>query len=246
MSMLLLIVASACTEVHKADPEIGQVAFKVSSDPQIADMTKSSVADFTSLPSVGDFTLNVLDASSASIWTGKVSEVGATLQMLAGNYTAEVSYGDETEEGFDKPYFAGRKEFAVRGGETTDVKIPVSLGNSVVKITCSQNFINYFKEAVFTLKRQNDIVSFRYGGGVNDFNAANESKGVFVESYKFKISAVMKTENGEYSFEKEYDGIEAATAYSVNFDITNVGGTAVSITFKDGTETVELEDIELN
>ena len=246
MSVLLLLSAFACAKVHEEELETGTVSFTVSNNPQIADMTRSSVADFTSLPSGDDFDIAILDASSASVWSGKASEMDAAIQLLEGYYTVKASYGDETVEGFDKPYFVGEETFTVRGGENIEVPVPVELGNSIVKISCSQNFVNYFKEAVFTVKRQNDIASFRYGNGGNDFNAAYETRGLFVESYKFKVSAVLKTENGEYDFEKEYDGIDAATAYAVNFDITNVGGTAITVTFKDTVETVELEDIELN
>ena len=42
------------------------------------------------------------------------------------------------------------------------------------------------------------------------------------------------------------DAVEVATAYTFRFDVSNAGGTSITIEFNDTVETVELGDCELN
>lgn len=236
MSVLILLAAFSCTKSQSAGN--GQVAFEVSGDQQIADVTRSNVSDYTTLPSSGDFTITILDASSASVWTGKISEWDSTTQLMAGNYTVTASYGDLEVEGFDKPYFSGSASFAVAGGETTSVSIPVTLGNTVVKVSCTENFSNYYKDYTFTLTRDNvDIATFVKG----------ETKAAFVDGYKFTLNGTLTGElDNVKTFTKDYTNLDAATAYTFIFDVSNVGGASITVTFNDTVETIELGDYELN
>ena len=49
-----------------------------------------------------------------------------------------------------------------------------------------------------------------------------------------------------FTFSKDYSNLNEATAYTFNFDVTNVGGATITIKFNDTVETVELGDHELN
>ena len=88
-SVLALVAAFSCTKSHTEGN--GQVTFKVSNNQIVADMTKSNVSDYTTLPSAGDFTITILDASSAVVWSGKVSDWDPATPLLAGNYTVTAS-----------------------------------------------------------------------------------------------------------------------------------------------------------
>lgn len=232
---LMLLAAVSCNKNQPAAE--GQVSFGVSSNDNIADVTRSNVSDYTALPNPGDFTISVTDASSQSVFKGKISDWDASKALKAGNYSVTAEYGMLEEEGFDKPYFTGVANFAVTGGETKEVPVPVSLGNTVVKISCTQNFRNYYKNYSFKLTRNNaEIVSF----------AKDETKAAFVDGYKFALEGVLEAETKSYTFNKEYTSLEAATAYTFVFDVTNTGAASITISFNNNVETVELGDYELN
>jgi hypothetical protein len=235
-SVLALIAAFSCTKSQTEGN--GRVTFAVSSNDVVADnMTKSNVSDYTALPATGDFTITILDESSSQIWAGKISEWDAATPLLAGNYTVNASYGDIEEEGFDKPYFTGSQTFAVKGGETSSVSVPVSLGNTIIRISCSDYFKKYYSDYTFRLTRGTaEIATF----------VKDETKAAFVDGYKIKVEGTLQGELKTYSFEKEYTGLDEATAYTINFDAPNVGGSTITISFNDTVEVVELGDYELN
>lgn len=233
--VLALIAAVSCTKSQTEGN--GRVAFVVSSNDVVADMTKSNVSDYTALPAAGDFTITILDESSSQFWSGKISEWDSSTPLPAGNYTVNASYGDIEDEGFDKPYFTGAQNFAVKGGETSSVSVPVALGNTIIKISCSEYFKKYYSDYTFKLTRgAAEIATF----------VKDETKGAFIDGYKIKVEGTLTGELKTYSFEKEYSGLDEATAYTLNFDAPNVGGSTITISFNDTVETVELGDYELN
>ena len=82
-SVLALVAAASCTKSQTEGN--GRVAFAVSSNDVVADMTKSNVSDYTALPATGDFTITILDESSSQVWTGKISEWDSSTPLPAGN-----------------------------------------------------------------------------------------------------------------------------------------------------------------
>lgn len=234
-SVMALVAAVSCTKSQ--DEGNGRVAFEVASNHPVVEMTKSNVSDYTTLPSAGDFTITIFDGTSAQIWTGKISEWNSETPLLAGNYTVKASYGNLEEEGFDKPYFTGTQTFAVKGGESTSVSIPVSLGNTIIKISCTDYFKRYYSDYTFKLTRDgSDIATF----------VKDETRGAFIDGYKIKVAGTLTGEMKTYTFEQEYTGLDEATAYTLNFDASNVGGSTITISFNDTVETIDLGDFELN
>ena len=235
LGVMVLMLAFSCT---KNRPEgNGQVSFVLTSNLEIADQTKSNVSQFTSLPASRDFIITITDASQANVFTGKISEWDSATLLQAGNYKVTATYGSLEEEGFDKPYFTGSADFAIVGEQTTEVKISVSLGNTVVLVNCTENFKNYYQDYSFKLSRNNaDIVTF----------AKNETKAAFVDGYMFTLSGTLTGPTKTQTFSKEYKNLEEATAYTIVFDASNVGGATITISFNDTVETVELGDKELN
>lgn len=235
LSVLILLAAFSCTKNQTEGN--GQVAFEVSGNDRIADVTKSNVSDYTTLPSAGDFTIVILDASGSQVWTGKISEWDSTTPLLAGNYTVNASYGDLEDEGFDKPYFYGLQTFTVKGGETTTVSVNVTLGNTIILVSCSEYFQKYYSDYNFKLTRDGaDVVTFAKG----------EAKAAFIDGYKIKVEGTLTGEVKTYTFSNEYTGLDEATAYTLYFDASNVGGSTITVSFNDTVETVELGDYELN
>ena len=233
---LILLVAVSCTKNQVEG--YGSVSFALDNNAEIVEQTRSNVSDYTTLPSVENFTITIKDASNATVWSGLISEWGSSpIQLRAGNYTVEATYGSLEEEGFDKPYFCGNASFAVTGGQTINVPITVSLGNTIIKVSYSDNFKAYFSDYTFKLTRDNsDIAVFE----------EDETRGAFIDGYKITVEGEMTGELKTFSYSQEYSNLEVATAYTLAFDVNNVGSATLTVTFNDEVETVELGDIELN
>ena len=236
MSALAILAAVSCNRIQQAGE--GLVSFSVSSVDNVADVTRSNVSDYTSLPGKDAFSIKVTDASAQTVFEGKIVDwVPEENTLKAGEYSVSAEFGSVEDEGFDKPYFIGNQTFTVNGGETSEVSVPVALGNTIVKVECTDGFRRYYKNWSFKLSRGvADIVSL----------AKDETKAAFVDGYRFTLSGVMEAETKTYTFSKEYSSLEPATAYTFIFDVTNAGGAAITISFNNRVETVELGDIELN
>lgn len=239
IGLLVLLGALSCTKTRlSSDAGEGTVTFEVSADYDLMEVTKSSVSDYADLPQTSDFSLVIKDKAGKETWSGLLTEWDPTTKLLVGDYTAEASYGSLEDEGFNKPYFFGSKDFTIAAGETAEVSVEVLLANTIVKIGCSDIFKSYYTDYSFELTRgTSDIASY----------SKDETRGVFIDGYKLNVSGVFTTETGtQQTFSAEYSNLDAATAYTMQFDLTNVGGKSVTISFNDTVETVELEDFELN
>lgn len=232
MGAMALIAAVSCTKDQRA--ETGQVSFDLQSDYDITEQTRSNVSDYATLPSKNDFDLTVTGTSKSFAWTGKFSEWDNTLKIPAGSYIATATYGSLEDEGLAKPFFTGEKSFTVNGGETANESIETKLGNTIVKISCSTYFSSYFDDCVFTISRDATVIA--------TMNVGSDDA-VFVDGYKLTISGA--SSKGDFS--KDFTNLDEATAYTMYFDVTNVGGiNKITVTFDDSVETVDLGNFDLN
>jgi hypothetical protein len=60
------------------------------------------------------------------------------------------------------------------------------------------------------------------------------------------LKGELKSESKTYTFTKEYSGLNEATAYTILFDVSNVGGTNITISFNENIDQVDLGEIDLN
>lgn len=239
LAALSLAALSCSTKVTPGDGgNEGFVNFTVENGGEIVEVTKSNVSDYTTLPGASDFRIVVKNSDGAPVYDGLVSGWTSSTALMVGNYSVDASFGEEGAEGFDKPYFAGSTSFAVTGGQTTAVSVPVKLANSIVKISCSDSFRNYFPQWSFKITTGT--------GTVIDF-PSTETRAAFVDAYKFTVSGSFTSQGGTVKeWSKDYNSLEAATCYTIRFDASNVGGLKVTVTFDDTVETVDCGDVELN
>lgn len=235
--VLSFLAVFSCAKVQQDDKTAGQVLFSVSSDIDVAEQTKSNVSTYTALPSSGDFLISITSTSSSYTWSGKVSEWDPTALIPAGGYNVTATYGSLEEEGFDKPYFTGTADFTVSGGQTTKVFVNVALGNTIVLVRCTENFKNYYSDYTFDITRD--------GAKIATF-VKDETKGAFVDGYKFTLEGTIVGATKTQTFRKDYTSLKEATAYTFNFDASNVGGAYITVSFNDTVETIEIGDVELN
>lgn len=228
---MTLVVLVSCEET----PGEGFVSFSLM-EGNISEVTKGSVSDYVPLPPSNSFHLTVTDKTSgATVYEGTLGNWNAETGLPSGNYSVTASYGDLREEGSAQPYFCGTEEFTIVGGQTKDVRITVSLGNSIVRILCTESFRNYYPIQDFVITTPNHSSGFHYDGSA-----------VFVE-YRFTVSGTLTGQDGKtVTLPEKTWNTEEATCYTVKYDVTNVGGLTVTISFNDTVETVELGDIDLN
>lgn len=230
----ILLAAMSCSK----DKGSGGITFDVFSDVVLEDAVKSNVSEFATLPASDDFKIAIKDAGSQKVWEGKLGDWSPATVLSVGAYSVDASYGEATEEGIGKPCFVGSTNFSIEGGATTTVKIPVELGNCIVKIVCTDKFKNYFTSGKFTIKT----------GNGSEFDLTKDSSSaIFMEAYKFTLSGAFLNQGGkQQNFEKTYEDLEAGTLYTLKFDASNIGGLTVTITFNDNVTTVDLGAIEIN
>lgn len=237
--LLALGAAAGCKKTEAPAADTGSITFAVAAQQEVADVTRSQISDITALPAAADFTLTITDAQKKTVWSGTIAQMTEPYTIAAGEYTATAQYGSVSDEGFDKPCFTGSVPFTINGGDSKQIAIPVSLANAIVKVSCTEMFRNYFSDYSFKITTA--------AGTQIDF-PKSETRGAFIDAYKFTIDGTLKNQGGTaQSFNKTYDtGINPATCYTVTFDASSVGGTSITVTFNDTTETIDLGDIELN
>lgn len=216
----------------------GRVTFLLDADGQVVEATRSNVADYTTLPQTGKFTIVLTNADEDEIYNGLLESYNTSTSLKAGNYSVKAAYGSATDEGFGKPCFAGTKTFSVAGGGTASVSIPVSLSNSIVRVECSDAFEAYYTDYSFTVKT---------GGGTSVAFPKGETRAAFVDAYTITVAGTLTNQGGGVrSFSKDYKSLSPKTCYTLKFDVSNVGGNSIRISFDETVEDVELTDVDLN
>ena len=70
MWMIVLSGLLSCTKSTTGSE--GSVSFVISSDQYLADITKSNVSDYTTLPGSDDFVLTINNSAGNAVWRGKI------------------------------------------------------------------------------------------------------------------------------------------------------------------------------
>ncbi len=229
----LLFLALACDPSSVGTS--GRVRLSLRACADLAEMSKGSVADYVDLPGSEDFTLTLKNASSMTVWSGKVSEWDEQTLLQEGGYLFCASCGEEGAEGPAAAWFYGQTPFTVRSGETTPVGIEASLSNIILKISCTADFKRYFPTAAF---------SIRTGAGHSFSLAPDSGEVLFVDAFRFTLEANLESASGvQTNFSRTFDsGITAGTCYTLKMDIANAGGTVLTISFNDTVQTVQITE----
>ena len=226
----------------------GYISFGVATADMVENVTRAQItlgeaAGNYTAPADSDFTIEIINEDEEQVWSGKLSDWSSTTPLEAGAYTVKANY-DNGRVGFNSPVFSGSASVAVIGGETSNVEVPVTLQNAIVRLKYTDMFKRYYSFEKFTITSLGTAIDF----------AANETRGAFIESTTFKIEGTLTSQaqdaNGgspAKTFSKEY-AASAAKCYTITFDASNVGGVqGIQITFGDEpSETIDLGDTELN
>lgn len=229
MSVMVLLTVS-CS--RQSDDFAGKALFALETEDILSEVTRSSLSDYTTLPPAGSFTIVLTDGYGDEVYNGTLKSIS----LKTGNYSVKASYGSVDDEGFDKPCLKGEKNFSIAGSGTTTVAIPVSLVNSLVKVECTEKFKSYYTDYSFTVKT---------GGGTEIKFPKGEDRAAFVDAYTISVSGTLINQGKKtQAFSKDYT-LSPKTCHTLKFDVSNVGGFGVTISFDDSVTDAELIDVDL-
>ena len=146
-----------------------------------------------------------------------------------GTYTLEASYGDKEDEGFDKPHFYGKsQQFTIRENLTSSVNVTATFGNSLVTVTCTDAFKNYFTNSSVSIKSQlGTVIEYTH----------SETRPVHVApgSVEISVTGTKPNTSSPVTYKVTSFNAQAAHQYNVKVDVNNgnVGAPILEITFDD-------------
>lgn len=183
--------------------------------------------------------LQSADGSVKKEWSS-VSEFDNKAQFRVGTYTMEAYKGSLEEEGFDSPYYYGSTTLEVEENKTTPVALTAKLANSMVSVTYTEAFLNYFSS--YGLKIHSE------GGAYIDY-AAGETRAVYVRPGKVTIIADIVKQNGvSATLEAAVFTAKPQYHHTVTLDVNggNAGDAQLVITYDDTIEEKVEEIIDLS
>ena len=186
---------------------------------------------------LADVTIHIVKDDGSVDKEFPYSELEANSTLPTGAYTLEAYYGSENDEGFEKPYFYGAAEFHIYDNETSNPEVLISLSNSMVSVTYSEAFKNYFSTYTTTLQSE---------AGVPVTFSQIENRPAYLKPGEIAITInATKTTGTQISLQPASIKAKAKTYYNVTFDVNggNVGDATLTITFDDATT---LEPIEID
>lgn len=230
----VLLLVSCANEENQVDSGYGSINVKVSADYQVVPVTRSTTEiTETTNPDVSEFALKLVsaDGSFSRAWDS-LADFDPAEKIPVGTYTMSAYYGNLEEEGFDKPYYLGQSDVAVRYRENTPVEILCTLANVKVTVEYSDAFKKYFADYATTIHAaEGDYIKFE----------KEETRAAYVKPGKITIQTYLKKQNGiESTFEPAaIENAQPRQHYRIKLDIAdNAAGEAqLSISFDETTET---------
>lgn len=230
----VLLLVSCANEENQVDSGYGSINVKVSADYQVVPVTRSTTEiTETTNPDVSEFALKLVsaDGSFSRAWDS-LADFDPAEKIPVGTYTMSAYYGNLEEEGFDKPYYLGQSDVAVRYRENTPVDILCTLANVKVTVEYSDAFKKYFADYATTIHAaEGDYIKFE----------KEETRAAYVKPGKITIQTYLKKQNGiESTFEPAaIENAQPRQHYRIKLDIAdNAAGEAqLSISFDETTET---------
>ncbi|MBR3831410.1 MAG: DUF4493 domain-containing protein, partial [Muribaculaceae bacterium] len=149
IQLLFLIITLGLSSCSSDDSPTGigsgMVNLNLNINPSI--ITSSQVPPSILIPQPDDFSIlmNSNDGNVSQSWDTFVNFPQNKL-FRSGSYTLTASYGNNEIEGFDCPYFIGNTTIQVSENTTTNANIDCKLANSLVTITYTDAFKNFFEK----------------------------------------------------------------------------------------------------
>lgn len=219
----------------------GGIRLELSASADVTDAIPAVRAEETlTAPDVADFGIRLEknDGSYSKEWP-KLADFQQENSFKMGSYVITAFYGDIADEGFEKPCFIGSAPVTVLEGSTTPVSIEASLANSMVSITYTDAFKEFFSDYSATVHSE--------GYSFVDF-AKDEIRPAFIAPGDVDLSVSITDQSGRNTtVQPAAFKAEARHHYHVTLDVNggNVGNASLVVTFDDTMEAIENIEIDL-
>lgn len=197
------------------------------------------------VPTPSELSLRLTGGKFAKTWSS-IDQYPADQPLNPGTYTAEVFYGSEYDEGFEKPYFYASENVSLTEGKITPLTLTAKLSNSIIAVEYTDGFRSAFSAAHATLHAS--------GGGYIDY-PATETRNVYLRASDLSVYLDVSMADGAQArfLAAKLDQTDAATLYTATIDATRSSETApitVTVSFDEQISTddqsVTLTDEFLN
>lgn len=148
-----LLSAGCSTENKSEGTGYGTLKVSCTADGSIgvASGDTSRTLDAPAVPEAGDFSLTVTGESGTQKWDTLAEFEQSETVFRMGTYTVSVAHGTPDAEGIDKPYYAAEKSVEVLPRRTETVELTATIANSQTVVRATEQFLNYFHDAQFTV-----------------------------------------------------------------------------------------------
>ncbi len=226
-SVGLLSIVTACDQQTEFASK-GRLGFDLSASKTLANMSGDDEVE-QELPSIEDFSLSILqDGELLETWNS-FGEMPSEVTFPAGAYKAKAWYGNIEDEGFDKPSFAGEKEFLIVDDELTTVSMTATLSNIKAAVNYSLTFQNYFTSYKTRIESSmNKEIEFE----------ATEKRAAYFKPGSLDVYVDVVTQTGTKSTlaVASLDDTQAKSLYTFNLDV-DAGSGLLTVIFDE--ETIE-------
>lgn len=240
MSALLMATTACSDDRGPGRAGEGHISPVLDVDATVVQSRQSRAVTGIGDVTVDDLALSLVSADGTvnRTWTG-ISEFDTEEAFKVGEYTMTASYGSLEDEGFEKPYVSGSATFTVSDHRTSEVSLTASLANSMVTVTCTEEFKKYFTAYGSQVHS---------AGGAHIGYPADETRPVYVRPGNIDIFVDLTKPNGlSATLQPASFTAEARHHYTVTLDINkNTGGTGdvqLVVSFDD---TVAQEDVVID
>ena len=195
-------------------------------------------------PELSDFSLLIKGKNFEKSWSSLSQYRTDDERYTAGTYTVSIACGDSSEEGYDLPAFAASKTAEVLDrNRTTEVALTATVANAIVAIQTTEAFNNYFPVSEFTVTTTSN--TFEY-----DKQSAEHLFVAPAQDVKIDCSCIRQSNLAANKSEKlatqTIANTAAATRYVSTYDLSTVGGVAITVKLNQTIiDTIEVET-ELN
>ncbi len=189
-------------------------------------------------PDQSEFSLHITGSDYDQSWERLGDYNAAENRMEAGNYFAEVAWGDITQEGENLPCYAGTAQFEIIPQKTINVSIQATFTNAMVMVKFTEQFLNYFHDEQVTLTSA--------AGNEFEFDSTS-TEPIFIAPGQFKLTgSALKQTGTEFVIPAQTREAKVCTLHTVTFDLSTAGSAQVIIKLDDTLVAGITVDTELN
>lgn len=233
-----MVITGCSSDENPMSSGSGRIVPQIGLDAEIYSSENPQGRSSASAPTVSDLKLALTSASGSykKTWSS-VDLFPSEEAFKVGDYTMEAYSGSIDDEGFEKPYYYGSQDFTVYEDKTTEVNIVAKLANTMVSISYTDAFKNYFT---------NYSAELHSTGGNYISYSADEVRPAYLRPGTVSLSLSVTKPNGtKATLQPATINALAQHHYRITLDVNGgeVGNAVLVISFDETlqTETVNIE-----